>query len=121
MALNARQIVGDEVRLTSNWQFLRRSWNFLFEVTLICLVFLVSLRMYTPWLVAKFNPYDLGIASYNTIRIGSGYVPYVDLYLMYGPGGYFLRALLFAIFGASIATMQVEFMILCAACVTIGY
>src|SRR5437868_1534605 len=108
MALNARPAPVGEVKISTDWQFFRRTWPSLLDGTLICLLFIASLwiyRTHTPWLITRFNPYDLGIASYNAIRVGSGYVPYVDLYLMYGPGSYYLRALLFAIFGASIATM----------------
>ncbi len=121
MALNAGQVDTRTARVSGNWQVLRRSKETLLEGGLACLVLLFSLWMYAPWLVTKFNPYDLGIASYNAIRVGSGYVPYTDMYLIYGPGAYYLRAALFAIFGASIATMQAEFVILCAACVTAGY
>src|SRR4051794_12140716 len=101
MALNVRPAAVGEVNLATNWQFLRRNWDLLLDGMLICLLFIASLWMYgtyAPGPFIRFNPYDLGLASYNAIRIGSGYVPYVNLYLVYGPGSYYLRALLFAIF-----------------------
>ena len=121
MALNAGQATIRVGGALGAWQVLRRSRSLLLEGGVLALLFLVTLWLYRPLVVVNFNPYDRGIAAYNAVRVGSGYVPYTDMYLLYGPGGYYLRALLFALFGASIATMQFEVVALCALTIAIAY
>jgi hypothetical protein len=68
-----------------------------------------------------FSQYDLGIAAYGAVRVGAGFIPYVDMYMLYGPAPYYMRALLFHIFGTNIAVVGVEFAILSALFVGASY
>ncbi len=84
-------------------------------------VLLGALIAYKPFAVPSFDFYDAGIAAYGAVRVGAGFVPYADMYDLHGPAPYYLRALLFYLFGPSIQVMNTEFLTLSAVYVATAY
>ena len=82
------------------------------EGAIVGAIALVTLLVFSPLAEMRFAPYDLGISVYGGFRILDGFIPYVDTHTPYGPAQYYVRALLFSLFGTSIETAELEWMIL---------
>lgn len=55
----------------------------------------------------KLNLYDEGLSAYGAWRVQAGDLPYLNFWTMYGPGGFYLNAWLFDLFGRSDLTLRV--------------
>jgi dolichyl-phosphate-mannose-protein mannosyltransferase len=67
------------------------------------------------------NPNDEGIVLQAAARIAHGQLPYRDFYANYGPGEYYLVALLNGVFGPSLLTWRILSVILDGLVATLAY
>jgi hypothetical protein len=73
-------------------------------VTVICAIVVVGLAILTavPLFCAPINPQDEGLVLVYSDRILRGAVPHRDYFTAYGPGGFWLMAGAFKLFGPSL-------------------
>src|SRR5215211_1712358 len=77
--------------------------------------------LYSPFLSQQFGPYDTGLAAYGAVRVLDGFIPYVEMHTPYGPGQYYIRALLFYLFGTNIRVMSTEWVTVGISFVVVSY
>lgn len=96
--LMARSAGAQDSRKTVDWQRgpLRKS---LFEFTL---VFLLSYLILFLGMSRRPNMYDEGISLTGAMQVLAGQLPHRDFYSIYGPGQFYMLAVLFKIFGQSL-------------------
>ena len=70
-----------------------------------------ALWVYLPLYEQRFAPHDLGIGVYGGFRVLEGFVPYAEMHTPYGPAQYYVRALLFYLFGTNIETLELEYLV----------
>jgi hypothetical protein len=78
----------------------------------VAAIVLVALWAYSPFSEFSFNPYDLGLLAYGGLRVLDGFVPYAEMHTPYGPAQFYIRALLFLVFGTNIETVELESLII---------
>ena len=54
----------------------------------------------------RINIYDEGLMAYSATRVARGDVPYADFWAYYGPAQYYVVALIFKCFGASLTALR---------------
>lgn len=79
--------------------------NKIFEVMFFCLLFSLSFSYFAyghRYLKLETYHYDEGIATYGTLRILNGDIPYKDFWSLYPPGVFYILAAIFKIFGINL-------------------
>lgn len=79
--------------------------NKVFDMVLICLLFAIAFSYFQygyRYLDLGTYHYDEGIIAYGALRILDGNIPYGDFWTLYAPGGFYLLAFIFKIFGISL-------------------
>src|SRR5690349_8050457 len=84
----------------------RRPERSLPDVIITCLLALFAVFWVWPCFLFTRLDYDEGILLQGAVRILQGQVPYRDFFSFYTPGGYYLYAALFKVFGTSIVVAR---------------
>ena len=70
------------------------------------LVFLAALAYFVFFHRYGFFVQDEGVLAYQALRVSRGQLPYADFQTAYPPAAYYLHALIFDLFGPSLATLR---------------
>ena len=70
------------------------------------LVLLAALSYFALFHRYGFFVQDEGVLAYQALRVSQGQLPYADFQTAYTPASYYLHALLFDLFGPSLATLR---------------
>ena len=70
------------------------------------LVLLAALAYFILFHRYGFFVQDEGVLAYQALRVSQGQLPYADFQTAYTPASYYLHALLFDLFGPSLATLR---------------
>jgi len=83
------------------------------------LVFLAALAYFLLFHRTGLFLQDEGVIAYQALRVSQGQLPYADFQTAYTPAAFYLHALLFKIFGPSLALLRVAGSFACAATTTL--
>jgi len=79
------------------------------------LVFLAALAYFLLFHRYGFFIQDEGVIAYQALRVSHGQLPYADFQTAYTPASFYLHALLFRLFGPSLALLRAAGSVTCAA------
>src|SRR5207249_2245880 len=79
------------------------------------LVFLAALAYFLLFHRYGFFIQDEGVIAYQALRVSHGQLPYADFQTAYTPASFYLNAVLFRLFGPSLALLRAAGSVTCAA------
>lgn len=84
-------------------------------------IFALAVWHHGHWFDVGFNFFDDGLQAYGADRVARGAVLYRDVFTIYGPGRYYLIALVFKVLGTSMLTYRLVMLFLWAMTAVVTY